>query len=162
MRLAISCLACVVAGHALLQAVHPDARPRGRSDGAAALIERFLSSTDVLLTSPLQRVPYAEKPRRAAEGIHARLTAWTTVDPVEGFRSSIVQEDGSGFIRRKVLRAALEAERSMRDAGEMSRGALTGANYEFTPAGRAEERPGADRDRSQAPRHACSSKEACC
>ncbi len=138
MRLAIWCLACVVAGHVILHSVHFDARPRGpSSDGTATLIARFLSGTDVPLTS--YRAFRTLEATARGGGIHARLTAWTTVDPVEGFQYSIVQEDGSGLIRRNVLRAALEAERSLREGGEISRSALTEANYEFMAAGRAED-----------------------
>lgn len=63
--------------------------------------------------------------------MHARLTAWTSLDPVNGFQYSILEESGSGLIRNKVLRAALEAERSLKRADEAARGALTADNYSF-------------------------------
>jgi hypothetical protein len=63
--------------------------------------------------------------------MHARLTAWTSLDPLLGFQYSIVEEDGSGAIRQRVLRAALEAERSLRAPAELARGALTASNYDF-------------------------------
>jgi hypothetical protein len=71
--------------------------------------------------------------------MHARLKAWTSLDPVLGFQYSIVDEEGSGIIRRKVLRAALEEERLVRAGGEISRGELTGANYEFATRGASED-----------------------
>src|SRR5262249_48254784 len=66
--------------------------------------------------------------------MRAGLTAWTSLDPVRGFEYSIVEEEGSSTIREKVLRAALEAEQSMRAAREVDGGALTAANYEITAA----------------------------
>src|SRR5262245_59983508 len=42
----------------------------------------------------------------------ASLTARTSFDPSTGFTYAILDEQGSGLIRSKVLSAALEAERS--------------------------------------------------
>ena len=64
--------------------------------------------------------------------MRARLTAWTSLDPVQGFEYSIVDESGSSIVRQKVLRAALEGERFLRANGEIERGALTPGNYEFS------------------------------
>ena len=43
----------------------------------------------------------------------------------------MIEETGSGTIRSRVLRAALEAEREARASGDASKGALTELNYEF-------------------------------
>jgi hypothetical protein len=63
--------------------------------------------------------------------VQARLTAWTSLDPVAGFQYSIVNEEGSGTIRQKVLRAALEAERRIQRSDEAAKGAITRQNYTF-------------------------------
>jgi hypothetical protein len=128
--MAILCLTCVVAGYALLHAGQSGTPPcDSAEDGSAALIERFLSSTD----SPLISYRALRTLEASARGgrFEARLTVWTSLDPVEGFQYSIVEETGSKIVGRKVLRAALDAERSLRVAGEFGRGALTAANYEF-------------------------------
>jgi hypothetical protein len=43
----------------------------------------------------------------------AWMLAWTEYDHVNGFRYQIVDEGGSGYIRNKVLRAALEGEQKI-------------------------------------------------
>ena len=100
--------------------------PDGSTD---SLIGRFLSNTGPELTS-YRALRTLEAEARGGH-THARLTAWTTLDPVQGFQYSIVEETGSGIVRQKVLHAALEAERSIRASGELNRGALTPRNYEF-------------------------------
>src|SRR5262245_30074228 len=102
MRFAIRTLAAVLACGLLTYA----ARANTPSDTAAsAVIERFLSSPDGELTSyrAFRTLEAASRGRR----MHARLTAWTSLDAVEGFQYSIVDESGSGVVRGKVLRAAL-------------------------------------------------------
>src|SRR5262245_33313107 len=94
-----------------------------------ALVDRFLANTEPALTSYRAfRVLQAET--RGGK-MQARLTAWTTLDPVEGFNYSIVDESGSGVVRQKALRAALEAERTLISTGDVRRGAITPHNYEF-------------------------------
>jgi hypothetical protein len=63
--------------------------------------------------------------------VRARLTAWTWLDPIAGFQYSIVDEDGSGVIRQKVLHAALEAERTLHGTKAADKAALTPTNYDF-------------------------------
>src|SRR3954469_24175269 len=43
----------------------------------------------------------------------AWMTAWTEFDRVKGLRYDIVEEGGSGYIRSKVLRAALDGEQKI-------------------------------------------------
>jgi hypothetical protein len=135
---AISCLTAVlVVGHVLTYADRDEARFGGSSNGAAtAIIERFLA-TEAPLTS-YRAFRTLEATTRGGR-MRARLTAWTSVDPVQGFQYSIVDEEGSGIIHRKALRPALDAERSLRQAGDLGKGALTTANYDFRPLGSAED-----------------------
>jgi hypothetical protein len=127
-----ACLAAFVIGPLVLQAQinEPPAAP-GAAQRPAAALEQFLADSD----APLIRYRALRTLEAATRGgrMHARLTAWTSLDPEGGFQYSIVEEDGSDVIRRKVLRAALEAERTMRAEGTLHRGALTWANYEFAP-----------------------------
>src|SRR6476660_1896461 len=96
-------------------------------------------------TSPvvLQRFLALEDPTptqfRALRHLEARnekfeksawMDVWTEAD-ANGFRYSIVCEDGSDYIRSKVFRASLDAERDMWSPGGPDEGALTPANYEF-------------------------------
>jgi hypothetical protein len=124
-RIAIGTLAALLAFHVLVRASADD------------LVDRFLSSTGPPLTS-YRAFRTLEADARGGH-THARLTAWTTLDPVQGFRYSVVEESGSGIVRQKVLHAALEAEQTMRVSGELDKGALTPLNYEFSPGRDAED-----------------------
>jgi hypothetical protein len=63
----------------------------------------------------------------------AWMDVWTEYDHVNGFRYTIVAEGGSGYIRNKVLRAALEGERKMWANREPQKASFTHDNYEFNP-----------------------------
>ena len=132
-RVALGTLAALFF-HVLARVSIAGARQNASPDPATStLVERFLSNAGPTLTSYRAfRTLEAE-----ARGGHtrARLTAWTTLDPVKGFEYAIVEETGSGIVRQKVLRAALEAERSMRTKDQIERGALTPGNYEFARGG---------------------------
>jgi hypothetical protein len=62
----------------------------------------------------------------------AWLIAWTEYDHVNGFRYEVVDEGGSGYIRSKVLRAALEGEQKIWADHEPQKASFTDENYEFT------------------------------
>jgi hypothetical protein len=59
------------------------------------------------------------------------MTAWTEYDHVNGFRFTIVAESGSGRIRSKVLRAALEGEQKIWANHEPKGASFTHDNYTF-------------------------------
>jgi hypothetical protein len=63
----------------------------------------------------------------------AWLEAWTELD-AETFRYEIVSQGGSGYIRNKVLKAALEREQAIWNSPLRKRLSLTTANYEFIAA----------------------------
>ena len=48
----------------------------------------------------------------------ASLTAWTSLDPVNGFDYDVLDESGSGMLRSRVLHGALEAEREAKRRAE--------------------------------------------
>jgi hypothetical protein len=61
----------------------------------------------------------------------AWMLAWTEYDRVNGFRYQIVDEGGSGYIRNKVLRAALEGEQKIWTDREPQKASFTHDNYMF-------------------------------
>jgi hypothetical protein len=65
---------------------------------------------------------------------NAWLIAWTEFDKVNGFRFEVVDEGGSGYIRSKVLHAALEGEQKIWADHEPQKASFTDDNYLFTDA----------------------------
>src|SRR5580765_7705440 len=61
----------------------------------------------------------------------AWMLAWTEYDHVNGFRYQIVDEGGSGYIRNKVLRAALEGEQKIWADREPQKASFNHDNYLF-------------------------------
>lgn len=96
------------------------------------LIERFLSRDDVRVTA------FVALRRLEATNQRFNKTGWmdacVTQQPGAGFHFTVIGEGGSGYIRDKVLRKALEGERDLINSGETTRGALTSINYDMTPA----------------------------
>lgn len=130
MRQAGLMLACVVV---VLTGVAGAQEP---TDQAPALVldavHRFIEGTGQPLTSYRARRTLSASSRGGK--MHARLVAVTTFDPEQGFAWQPVEEEGSGVIRGKVLRAALEAEVQLARKGDATRGALTPGNYQFASA----------------------------
>jgi hypothetical protein len=106
---------------------------QGSSIGArAAILDRFLAPQQQPLVSyrAFRRLTASTRGGR----MRASIEAWTTLDPTEGFRYEVTAEEGPAVIRRKVLIAALEAERAVRPA-DAARAALTPDNYDFLGIG---------------------------
>jgi hypothetical protein len=59
------------------------------------------------------------------------MTVWTEYDHVNGFTYQIVDEGGSGYIRSKVLRAALEGEKKIWADKEPQKASFNHDNYLF-------------------------------
>lgn len=85
---------------------------------------------------------------RALRRMHARsdkfkhegwIEAWTELD-ARGFRYEVVSEQGSEYVRNKVLREVLKREQEVIARGQTARGELTPTNYEFSEP--AEQQPG--------------------
>jgi hypothetical protein len=131
MRIALACGTAVLAAGAIIAAQQAsDTVPAVPSTVPASHVDRFLSSTESPLVS-YRAIRQLEATARKGK-MTASLVAVTSLDPETGFQYQILEEKGSGVIRSKVLRAALEAERKARMNGEVARGALTPANYEFS------------------------------
>jgi hypothetical protein len=104
----------------------------GRETAAPALLQRFLALDD---PTPIQfRSLRHLEARNDKFEKSAWMDVWTEAD-ASGFRYTIVVEDGSDYIRHKVFRASLEAERDMWKPGAPDEGALTPANYLFEDRG---------------------------
>jgi len=106
-----------------------------RSDQKALdpLVARFLDRQSSQLTE------YRAQRRLEAHNLRFNKTGWleatTWLDPARGFGFSVTGEGGSGLIRDKVLRPALEAEARALRTGEAAQSVLTTDNYTFTPEG---------------------------
>jgi hypothetical protein len=64
-------------------------------------------------------------------GADAWMDVWTEFDKANGLRYEIVAEGGNRFIRKKVLRAALDGEQKLWAAHEPDRASIDEANYVF-------------------------------
>lgn len=93
------------------------------------LLRRFMTEDAVPLTS-YQATRTMRASSRAGK-MRATLVAATAFDAESGFTWRVVDENGSGLIRGKVLKAALVAEQRLASRGEAARGALTAVNYMF-------------------------------
>jgi hypothetical protein len=126
MRLALASILASVEvplGVASAQVQQPDAHAHRQ------LIERFLEPDDPPLVS-YRAFRHLTASTRGGR-MSASIDAWTTLDPVHGFRYEITSRDGSSLIQRKVLIAALDAEQEAQQSPDRGQSALTPANYEF-------------------------------
>jgi hypothetical protein len=106
-----------------------------------------LSAAGSAVSSPLSSLFGRSEQRheyRALRRMHAStekakheawLEAWTELKDGR-FSYQIVSERGSEAVRGKVLRAMLEREEELVNSGNMMKGDLTAANYEFSEPGR--------------------------
>jgi hypothetical protein len=99
------------------------------SSEARAVIDRFLESGSPELRSYVARRQMTASTRGGR--MHAYLEARTSLDAAGTFRFEVVCAEGSGLIQRRVLTAALEAERLSRLPDEAAHAALTRDNYDF-------------------------------
>ena len=100
--------------------------------GAASTLGRFLAEYEESLQSLVSYRAVRRLSVVARGGkMTATLTARTTLDPVNGFQFEVLEENGSGMLRSRVLHGALEAEREAKRREKGAHGALTAANYTF-------------------------------
>ena len=94
---------------------------------SSSTVDRFLARTD---PAPAQhRALRHLEAQNQHFGASAWMDVWTEADPVGGFRYMVVAEGGSGYIRRRVFLAALDAEQRMWRNGEPMRAELNLTNY---------------------------------
>lgn len=123
-------LSVLVAATAAMLAAHPNAA--APANETPAILQRFLALDDPT-PSQYRALRHLEARNEKFEK-SAWMDVWTEGDP-SGFRYSIVSEEGSEYIRSKVLRATLETERRMWATGAPDQAALTPANYVFQEGG---------------------------
>ena len=99
-------------------------------DAADHSIKQFLAQDDTQHAYRAVRHLTAENGSRTGW-----IEAITEYSPDAGFRYEITAEGGSGYIRSKVLKALLEAEREVIARGETARSSLAPANYTFQANG---------------------------
>jgi hypothetical protein len=97
------------------------------------VLERFLADNPDALVS-YQAVRRLSVVARGGK-MQATLTAKTSLDPVGGFQFEVLEEEGSGMLRSRVLRGVLEAERDAKRREHGAHGTLSEANYEFVAGG---------------------------
>jgi hypothetical protein len=93
-------------------------------------IRRFLSQNDG------QHAYHAVRRLEAENGDRRGwIEADTEFSAQRGLNYTITAEGGSGFIRSRILKGVLEAERDLIAKGDIARGAVSANNYEFEPGG---------------------------
>lgn len=95
-------------------------------DAADHSIRQFLAQDDAQPSYRATRWLAAENGDR-----NGWIEAATDYSRTTGFHYQVTAEGGSGYIREKVLRAVLEAEREVIAQGEAERSALARTNYTF-------------------------------
>jgi hypothetical protein len=100
------------------------------------VLERFLMQSD---EGPIRyRALRHIEARNQHFGASAWMDVWTEADEAGGFRYQVASEGGSGYIRRRVFRAALDGEQQLWREGEPKRAQLNPTNYSFKDNGVAE------------------------
>jgi hypothetical protein len=109
--------------------ISPGIRATG-PDAADHSIKQFLAQADE---------QHAYRATRRLEAENGDRTGWleavTEYSVGSGFHYEITAEGGSSYIRTKVLRAILDAERDAVAQGEAARSSLARCNYSFQPNG---------------------------
>ena len=122
----LSLLLAPVCAGALLAAGRP---PSATDTADALLVDRFLTREEQPLASYSgTRCLEATNQRFKVTG---SMRVQVHLSSERGFEWTVVQEEGSSYIRNKVLRKALEGERDMVARGEPARAALSLDNYEI-------------------------------
>jgi hypothetical protein len=125
-RLPVVLVAAVMVAHAAA------APSRDAAASAPPILQRFLALGD---PSPASyRALRHLEARNEKFNMSAWMDVWTEID-VSGFHYRIVGEEGSEYIRSRVFRETLEAERKMWATGAPDAASLTPDNYIFEDRG---------------------------
>ena len=123
----LASLAVVLAASGDARAERRDQRPEAGDD--TLLVGEFLAREEAPLASyRARRIMRAENERF---GVRAEMEVLTELRPDGTFAYEILREEGSRYIRNKVLRKVLRDEAELRRGGDNGRGSLTRANYDF-------------------------------
>jgi hypothetical protein len=120
---------------ALLLAPATAAGPLPAAAGSPPILLRFLALDD---PTPRQaRALRHFEARNDKFDMSAWMDVWTEID-ASGFRYRIVAEEGSDYIRSRVFREALEAERKIWASDAPDKASFSAANYIFEDRGAAD------------------------
>jgi hypothetical protein len=115
-----------------LLGIHARAAGPLKSSAGAPILDRYLA-LDQTAPSDVRALRHLEA-RNEQFNASAWMDVWTEADG-SGFRYRVAGEGGSDYIRSKVFRACLEAERKMWAENAPASTAMTPANYMFEDAG---------------------------
>lgn len=99
------------------------------ADAVEPVLSRFLARPDEPVTE--YRAVRHMQAENGRFNLRATLDAVTALTPDGRFTYTVIHEDGSDYIRRKVLRPMLENEEKLFATTDPSRAALTSSNYEL-------------------------------
>ncbi|HKB13820.1 MAG TPA: hypothetical protein VKD69_24305 [Vicinamibacterales bacterium] len=116
---------------ATLAVVHGAAATSPSAD-APPVLQRFFELSDPTPSS-YRVLRHLEAENQKCD-MSAWMDVWTELD-ASGFRYHIVSEEGSEYIRKKVFRETLEAERQMWASSAPDAAAISPANYTFEDHG---------------------------
>jgi hypothetical protein len=117
---------------ALLLAHAQAANPGNDAPGRAPILQRFLALDDPTPTQ--SRALRHLEAHNDKFDMRAWMDVWTELD-ASGFRYWIVSEEGSDYIRNRIFREALDAERKVWATNAATKASLTPANYIFEDRG---------------------------
>jgi hypothetical protein len=119
-------VACAVS---TLHATPADRNGLAFQSGPPSVLQRFLARAEEppVEYRALRRLE-AQNPKFKQS---AWMVAWTEYDRVNGFRYEVVDEGGSGYIRTRVLRAALDGEQKIWADREPQKASFNHDNYMF-------------------------------
>jgi hypothetical protein len=107
-----------------------------RSASGDEVLQQFLKSDEPHLTR------YLAARRLEARNERFKVTGWldacTELSPERGFEYRVIAEGGSGLIRGRVLKKALDAERQAWADGEVARSRIDLQNYDFVATDQAD------------------------
>jgi hypothetical protein len=129
MRFTCSVALCILAAFVPAVSTQSPEKSTSSTQAVSPALDRYLSTVgDPAPSYKAKRVLTARAGSR-----EATLVAMTTLDASGQFTYQVISEEGSGIIRSKVLRAALEAEQKAKSRDQAARAAVTPANYTFEP-----------------------------
>ena len=128
MRRVRALIICLAAGTAAVSAFS------GAPAATSPLLDRFLVRDSEAGPARYRALRHLEA-KNARFGASAWMDVWTDFDESAGLRYEIASESGSGQIRRRVFRAALEGEQKLWQDKQPQQSGFTHSNYMFEEGG---------------------------
>lgn len=123
------CLAALLGLLCLAPWMARGAASSAATSAVAPTVERFLTRAD----EPLSEYRALRHLEAQNDRFHmsGTLDAVTALTPDGDFTYTVLRESGSDYIRNKVLRPVLQAEKKLFATGDPSRAAITSSNYDL-------------------------------